>query len=143
MGGSNRQPAGGGRFVLVVDDDEGSRSLAAMLLASEGYRPTTAGSVERALERLGGVDVVLTDLLMPGRDGFELMAVLRERRPRTPVIAMTGSDDSELVRRALALDACAVLAKPLVPDLLALALADALADAGAGCGGLQPIGTAA
>jgi DNA-binding response OmpR family regulator len=106
--------------VLVVDDDLSCRVLAAILLERAGYAPTAVASVERALERTreGGADLVLTDLAMPGLGGLDLLERLLERSDSTPAIAMTASDDEQLVSRALELGAKGVLHKPFSPELL-------------------------
>ncbi len=100
--------------VLVVDDDLACRVLAALLLEHAGHSPTAVASVERALERLVDtkVDVVVTDLNMPGRNGLDLLRLMRERRLPQPAIVMTGSDDDELIGRTVELGAAAVLRKP-------------------------------
>src|SRR5690242_6627608 len=100
--------------VLVVDDDLACRVLAALLLEHAGHSPTAVASVERALERLvdAEVDVVVTDLNMPGRSGIDLLRLMRERRLSQPVIVMTGSDDDEPIARTVELGATAVLRKP-------------------------------
>jgi DNA-binding NarL/FixJ family response regulator len=86
------------------------------------------GSVERALDRLDahGTDLIVTDLLMPGAGGLELLQALRVRRRSTPVIVMTGSDDDLLIRRARELGAHTVLGKHVAPDLLGLVIRRAL-----------------
>ena len=100
--------------VLVVDDDLACRMLAAMLLEQAGYAPTAVPTVARALDRIDheGTDLVLTDLMLPGESGLDLLLGLRERRLDTPVILMTGSGDVELIARALDLGAASILHKP-------------------------------
>jgi CheY-like chemotaxis protein len=114
--------------VLVVDDDLASRILVAILLEKGGYSPTAVGTVSRALERIesAGTDVVVTDLIMPGRGGLELLESLRERARHTPVIVMTGSDDEELAGRALELGAEVVLGTLYLVEELHAAVAAAL-----------------
>jgi CheY-like chemotaxis protein len=114
--------------VLVVDDDLASRILVAILLEKGGYAPTAVPSVSRALERIEseGTDVVVTDLVMPGRGGLDLLESLRERASHTPVIVMTGSDDEELADRALELGAEIVLGKLYLAEELYVAVAAAL-----------------
>jgi CheY-like chemotaxis protein len=115
--------------VLVVEDDLSLRLFTTLVLASEGYAPTGVGTVERALVRLGrgGVDLVLTDLIMLGRDGgLDLLQHMRDRGLRTPALAMTGSDDGELTGKALALGALSVLRKPFTRTALAVAVRSAL-----------------
>ncbi len=114
--------------VLVVDDDLASRILVAILLEKGGYAPTAVPSVSRALERIesDGTDVVVTDLIMPGRGGLDLLESLRERASHTPVIVITGSDDEELAGRALELGAEVVLGKLYLVEELHAAVAAAL-----------------
>jgi CheY-like chemotaxis protein len=117
--------------ILVVDDDLACRVLAAILLEHAGYSPTAVGSVARVLERLDaeGADLVLSDLVMPGLGELDLLERLRRRSDFTPVVAMTGSADEELVRRALELGPRSVLPKPFSPELLRAAVTAALGDA--------------
>jgi two-component system, OmpR family, KDP operon response regulator KdpE len=114
--------------VLVIDDDLACRVLAALLLEQAGHSPTAVASVERALERMvdARVDVVVTDLNMPGRDGIDLLGLMRERRLEQPVIVMTGSDDDTLIARTVELGATAVLRKPYGAGELEAAVAAAL-----------------
>jgi CheY-like chemotaxis protein len=117
--------------VLVVDDDLSIRVLTTIVLSGEGYSPTAVSSAARALERLaeGRVDVVLTDLLMPGLDGFDLLHALRTTRLTPPAVAMTASDDGDLAARARALGALDVVRKPFTPEELVAPLEAALARA--------------
>jgi two-component system response regulator MtrA len=115
--------------VLVVDDDLAIRVLVSILLEAAGYEPVAVPSVERALERLDGehVDLVLTDLQMPGAGGLELLDCLRLGGSRVPAIVMTGSDDDELLDAALRRGAATVLQKPFSPEALRAAVDGCLA----------------
>ena len=114
--------------VLVVDDDLACRVLAALLLQNAGHSPTAVASVDRALERLADaeVDVVLTDLNMPGRSGIDLLLLMQDRGLVQPVIVMTGSADDALIGRTVELGATSVLRKPYGTGELELAVAGAL-----------------
>jgi CheY-like chemotaxis protein len=114
--------------VLVIDDDLACRVLAALLLEHSGHSPTAVASVDRALERLVDekVDVVVTDLNMPGRTGIDLLLLMRERLLPQPVIVMTGSDDAAQIQQTLELGATAVLRKPYGTGELEAAVSAAL-----------------
>jgi DNA-binding response OmpR family regulator len=109
--------------VLVVDDDPALRNMLTLLLEREGFDPRAVADVDQALACLAGetVDVVLTDLIMPGRSGLVLLAELRGRHSGVPVIAMTGSESPALREAALVLGARDVLRKPFgLPALVDL-----------------------
>ncbi|HEY2804799.1 MAG TPA: sigma-54 dependent transcriptional regulator [Gemmatimonadales bacterium] len=78
--------------ILVVDDDEAQIKFLATILEADGWKVLPALSGQRALDILDRgeeMDVILTDLLMPGMDGRQLLAAVQERRPEIPVIVMT------------------------------------------------------
>jgi CheY-like chemotaxis protein len=86
-------------IVLVVDDDAGIADLLADLLADEGYAVKTAADGEEALAVVARVpvDLVLTDVMMPGIDGVTLSRRLRQRGDPTPVVLMSAVyDDVDL-----------------------------------------------
>jgi CheY-like chemotaxis protein len=106
--------------VLVVDDDPAMRAMVERVLRPAGYAVLAAANGEEALRVLehGGVDVVLTDLLMPDMDGIELIRTLAARAPDLPVVTLSGADASgpgNLLRAAQMLGAVATLAKPVAP----------------------------
>lgn len=105
--------------VLLVDDDPGVRFALTEVLADRGYRVITAGSGAQALNLLDGVDVVVTDLSMPGMDGLELVAQIRARTPGLPVILLTAHGSENMVRIASSRGACGCLSKPFDIDEIA------------------------
>jgi two-component system response regulator CpxR len=80
------------RTILCVDDNEQSLSIRKVMLETRGYRVVTCTSGEEALERFkrGGVDLVLTDLIMPGLDGSKLIDAVKSISPQTPAILLSG-----------------------------------------------------
>jgi signal transduction histidine kinase len=107
--------------VLVVDDDEESRSLLEHVLQTRGAKVTLAKSAEEALRAFedAQLDVILSDIAMPECDGHELIQKLRAKGARTPAIAVTASAHSEV-----AAGFQGHMAKPIDPDRLAKLVAE-------------------
>jgi len=101
--------------ILIVDDEPRIASLLAKSLEREGLEATPVSSPTEALEILksGGVDVLLTDLRMPGIDGLELLRRTRSISPATEVILMTAYASVETAREALTRGAVDYLVKPV------------------------------
>jgi two-component system response regulator CpxR len=80
------------RTILCVDDNEQALSIRKIMLETRGYRVVPCTGGEEALERFkkGGVDLVLTDLIMPGLDGSKLIEEIKGLSPQTPVILLSG-----------------------------------------------------
>ncbi len=80
------------KTILCVDDNEQNLSIRKILLETRGYRVLACNSGELALEafRRGGVDLVLTDLLMPGLDGSRLIEEIKRLSPQTPAVLISG-----------------------------------------------------
>jgi two-component system response regulator CpxR len=80
------------RTILCVDDNEQLLSIRKVLLETRGYRVLTCTNGTEALEcfRKGGVDLVLTDLVMPGLDGSKLIEEIKTISPHTPAILFSG-----------------------------------------------------
>ncbi|MEV6349960.1 PAS domain S-box protein [Actinoplanes sp. NPDC051851] len=85
-------PPGGGRTVLVVEDEVALARIVTRILTGNGYHVLTAVSGAQALELFGAheVDVLLTDVIMPEMSGRRLAELLTERRPGLPVLYMSG-----------------------------------------------------
>ena len=99
--------------ILVVDDDEDSRTLLAHLLKREGYEVATAIDGQDAVEKLpdASIDVLLLDVMMPRMDGFAVCEA-----PKTaslPVILLTARDDMETRANGMKLGVSDFLAKPV------------------------------
>ena len=114
--------------VLAVDDQRYFRELIASLLAEEGYAAETASSGEEALRILdrADFDVVLTDLVMPGMDGSELVHRIKQRNPDQDVVVVTGVVDVATAVDAMKLGASDYLLKPFDKRTLAVTLDDLL-----------------
>jgi len=101
------------KTILIVDDEAVIRDLCRRAL--KGYHLLEAGSGEAALALFdkGGVDVILTDVMMPGMDGIELLKRIKEKEPTIVVIVMTGFAEKDVILNALKADADDFIAKPL------------------------------
>jgi two-component system, OmpR family, response regulator CpxR len=79
------------RTILCVDDNEQSLSHRKIMLETRGYRVVSFSRGEDALERfkLGGIDLVLTDMAMPGLDGPQLIAAIKSLSPQTPAVLIS------------------------------------------------------
>jgi len=123
------RPTGDGRVILVVEDEAPVRSLVSRVLAREGYGVLQAASGEDALQRIrefdGPIDLVLTDVVMPGMDGRELARSVSDRRPDARVVLMSGYSD-ELPRIEVDAGNIRILHKPFTPAELTRAVQEVL-----------------
>ena len=114
---------GGSETILLVEDDQAVGELAARTLKSRGYHvevATDGGSALRIFNAdRSGIDLVVTDLVMPGMTGRELMERLHLIRPALRVLYMSGYTSDEILRRGLQDSSVWFLQKPFKPDDLA------------------------
>jgi PAS domain S-box-containing protein len=119
----------GTETILVAEDDDGVRRVVRTTLEATGYRVIEARNGEEAIAAAkafaGRIDLVLSDVVMPGMGGPELAAHLKGKDPDLRVLLMTGYTDEGLLLRGLEPDA-APLQKPFTPLVLALRLREAL-----------------
>jgi CheY-like chemotaxis protein len=109
--------------VLVVDDDSLVTDLIGRVLEKQDYRVLRAQDAESALSILQQheVDIMITDIQMPGRNGLELTKLARERQPNLSILVMTGNGAKYDRRQALSAGADGFVAKPFKnADLIAL-----------------------
>ena len=114
--------------ILVVDDESSVRKFLRAVLEKAGHRVDEASDGALALRYLAKskVDLVITDLVMPEKEGIEMIQVLRREHPSVPVIAISGAGGGAYLHIARALGAAAVLSKPLDGDALLHEVAQAL-----------------
>ena len=102
--------------ILVVEDTEALRVLFGRILQRAGFRVVTAADGVEALARFGeqAFDLVVTDMMMPNMDGFELIRALVKSDPGVRIIAISGVDDRlSYLDMAIRLGALAKLEKPV------------------------------
>jgi PAS domain S-box-containing protein len=122
-------PTGTGT-VLVVEDDPAVRAVAVAFLGRLGYRVLEAADAESALRLLRGdaeVDLLFTDLVLPGMDGIALASEARLQRPSLAVLYVTGFASGSLIQRLPPGEAANVLSKPYRREELAAKVHRALA----------------
>ena len=108
--------------ILLVEDDRDLRRFLSKAFREEGYGVTETDSGDRALERAleGSFSCVVLDVMLPGRDGFSVVAELRRRGVSTPVLLLTAKDELESRVRGLEGGADDYVTKPFdLPELLA------------------------
>ena len=106
--------------VLIVDDEDSTRSLCRDVVADAGLRTRTASTTEQALEILdqAPVDIVITDLRVPQIGGLELIKRIREMYPQTAVMVLTQYGTIESAVEATRLGAADYITKPFhIPEL--------------------------
>jgi PAS domain S-box-containing protein len=128
--------AGTRETILLVEDDDAVRRVCRRVLEKQGYaileasRPSEA--LDIAAQRPTGIALVLTDIVMPGMSGAELVQRLRGTHPGIRYLLISGyADDMEQLRSAMD-DGMTFLAKPFTPDQLARAVREALTKTDAG-----------
>ena len=121
--------------ILVVDDDENIRSLERTILEQQGFLVTTAGGGDEALKLLANetFDLLLLDIMMPGRDGFEVCRQIKQdARTRTiPVIFLTAKGGGEALAEGFESGAVMYINKPFTANKL-LTIVNAMLEQAAG-----------
>jgi EAL domain-containing protein (putative c-di-GMP-specific phosphodiesterase class I) len=114
--------------VLVVDDDKQVLEVYSRVLARASYRCIKCQTGSEALERLLSeqVDVVVTDLSMPGMSGVDFMRRARERNPDLPIMVMTGAPAVDSAIQSIDVGVFRYLTKPMLPAQLVKAVGDAV-----------------
>ncbi len=108
--------------ILVIDDDDLFRRTLETVLRRAGYRVLAASGGQEGLElcRAHVPALVVTDIRMPDKNGFEVIRTLRQEFPAMLTIAVSGGDPTgvQLLKRALEIGACDFIAKPVSPPNL-------------------------
>ena len=117
------------RKVLVVEDDADVREFVVSMLQDLGYEAIAAENAEsarRLLDSDGQINVMLTDVVMPGTNGKELYDEIRDRRPDLPVLFMTGYSRNAIVHDGVLDAGVRLIAKPFTVDELLHELREAI-----------------
>jgi DNA-binding NtrC family response regulator len=116
--------------VLIVDDDFIVIESCRRILEAEGIAIQKAGNAAQAREILDQetFDLMLTDIKMPGQDGFQLISQIRNTAPSMPILMMTGYLTPETVEKGRSGGAEGFIAKPFTPEELLRAIEDILPD---------------
>jgi DNA-binding NtrC family response regulator len=104
--------------VLVVEDEDKLRRVLELQLSGAGFEVLKAGTAEEGLKHAGEADIILTDLLLPGMTGIEMIHALRRQNSQTPVIVMTAVGTVENAVEAMRAGAMDFLPKPFSLDHL-------------------------
>ncbi|MEH0022946.1 MAG: sigma-54 dependent transcriptional regulator [Desulfobacter sp.] len=114
--------------ILIVDDEKHYPMIIGEVLAEEGYRPFTASSGMEALDILNTqlIDLVLSDVKMPGMSGIDLLERIKELKPDLPVIIMTAFGSVEKAVEAMHKGAYTFILKPFENEALIAHIAKAL-----------------
>jgi two-component system, cell cycle sensor histidine kinase and response regulator CckA len=116
--------------ILLVEDDDQIRTFVRTLLHNENYRVVDARTgtegLRKGLEAAGGIDLLLSDMLLPGLSGYDLAVRLREVYPSIRIVLMTGYVEGEIVQRCLEELNARFLDKPFQPSQLRQLVRDEL-----------------
>ena len=124
IGSASAAPASrrlhGSETILLVDDTDLVRRVARDVLSGAGYRVLEAGGADEALQVAGSqaspIDLLVTDVVMPGHNGLELADRLRSARTNVRVLYISGYTDAAIIRGGLLAEHAAFLQKPFTPD---------------------------
>lgn len=115
--------------ILIIDDEENIRKSLRMILEYEGYSLLEAGDGEDGLQRIeesAGIDLVLLDIRLPGRDGMDILKDIKSRPYSPEVIMISGQGTIQTAVEATKLGAFEFLEKPLHRDRVLLTIRNAL-----------------
>ncbi len=116
------------KVVFIVDDEEGIRETLSGILEDEGYNVLTADTAEKALDilRTRTPDLLFLDVWLPGIDGIEALAKIRENHPDLPVVMISGHGNIDLAVNATKAGAYDFLEKPLSLERVLLTAGNAI-----------------
>ena len=113
--------------ILIIDDDELFRSMLRAILTKMNHKVRDASDCDEAviMYEQEAAEILITDLVMPGKDGLQVIALFKSRFPKVKIIAMSGAGrlvQTNYLKRAAAEGADAVLEKPFTKEQLSAVL---------------------
>lgn len=119
----NVEPSEGKETILIVDDDDSIRSMISDTLQPLGYTTLEASSAAEAVQLSEAfpdkIDMILSDVIMPGMNGPQLVEVIKQQRPDIRIILMSGFTDNAIAHHQIAEKNYTLLNKPILPIALA------------------------
>lgn len=119
-----------GEYVLLVEDEPAVRYMTSRALKEQGYNVLEASDGPEALKLVkhanGALDLIITDVIIPGLDGTELARQATRVKPGLPILFMSGYTDDDIVRRGLLDQDQPFLQKPFTPEVLVRRVAELL-----------------
>jgi DNA-binding NtrC family response regulator len=114
--------------ILLVDDDPSTLASLSRAFRLAGHEATVSDNAGRALDLIHdeAFDLILSDVMMPGKSGIEFLEELRKAGVKTPVVLVSGQANIEMAVRATKLGAMDFLEKPLSTDKLLVTLENAM-----------------
>ncbi len=115
--------------ILVVDDDKNTRDYLAVFLGGSGFDVECLGSGDEAIERLASgysPSMILLDVMLPGKDGIEVLSNVKAIYPALPIIILSGIGQIKTVVEAMKMGASDYLTKPFEEEALELAIQNAI-----------------
>jgi CheY-like chemotaxis protein len=135
-GASGEPASAGSEVILLVEDEEPVRAFAARTLRAFGYEVLEAADGATALviatRRADDIGLLLTDVIMPGLQGHQLVSRLRDTQPTLPVLFVSGFADNPVIEPLISTGDAAFLSKPFTADALARAVRRVLDAPGGG-----------
>jgi CheY-like chemotaxis protein len=124
--------AAGQATILLVEDDLAVRNLAARVLRSAGYSVLAAengpAAIAAARDFVGDIALMLSDVVMPGMSGIELVSIIEAARPEIAVLLMSGYPDAEIGRRGMRTHSFVFVEKPFTRGTLLVRVQQAIAE---------------
>ena len=110
--------------ILIVDDEPQVRELLSVKMQQRGYRVGEAANGQEAIDKLaeGGFELVISDIMMPERDGLEVIMYLKQQQPRVKIIAISAPGNEIFLNSAKALGASRIFLKPFSLEEIAVAV---------------------
>ncbi|MEM9775436.1 MAG: response regulator [Chloroflexota bacterium] len=120
------------KSILIVDDEPMARTLLRLMLVRSGYEVIEAVDGYDALEKLRTIlpDLVVLDVMMPGLNGYDVCATIRDEKAtsRIPVIMLSAKTDTVSINQGMEAGATLYLTKPVSPDELTRNVSEVLAE---------------
>ena len=126
--------------ILIIDDEQPTLQMLALFLEACGHTVLTAEDEAMGLTvfQQEKPTIVLTDIKMPGKDGFDVLRQIKSLEPKTEVIVITGHGDKDLARQAFSLNASAFFNKLLDTDALDVTIREIEQRLSSASGGMIP-----